>query len=45
MSGKKPPGKLADTKGTQTATKSASGRSSKGFTDEERAAMRERAKS
>jgi uncharacterized protein YdhG (YjbR/CyaY superfamily) len=43
MSGKKPPGKLADTKGTQTATKSASGRSSEGFTDEERAAMSERA--
>ena len=43
MSGKKPPGKLADTKGTQKPTKSATGRSSKGFTDEERAAMSERA--
>jgi uncharacterized protein YdhG (YjbR/CyaY superfamily) len=43
MSGKKPPGKLADTKGTQKPTKSTTGRVSKGFTDEERAAMRERA--
>jgi hypothetical protein len=30
-------------KGTQQSAKSATGRASKGFTDEERAAMRERA--
>ncbi len=43
MPGKKPPGKLADTKGTPKPTKSTTGGASKGFTDEKRAAMRERA--
>jgi hypothetical protein len=43
MSGKKPPSTLADTKRTQKPTKSNTGRASSGFTDEERAAMRERA--
>src|SRR5262249_27388600 len=43
MSEKKGPGKLADGKGTQKPTKSTGGKASKGFTDEERAAMRERA--
>jgi hypothetical protein len=42
MSGKKPPGKLADTKGTKKPA-TTTGRASKGFTDEERAAMSERA--
>jgi uncharacterized protein YdhG (YjbR/CyaY superfamily) len=43
MSEKKAPGKLADAKGTQKPAKSTTGKVSKGFTDEERAAMRERA--
>ena len=43
MSEKKAPGKLADAKGTQKPTKSTAGKASKGFTDEERAAMKERA--
>ena len=45
MSEKKAPGKLAHAKGTQKSAKSttATGKKSKGFTDEERAAMRERA--
>ena len=45
MSEKKAPGKLADAKGTQKSAKSttAIGKKSKGFTDEERAAMKERA--
>jgi uncharacterized protein YdhG (YjbR/CyaY superfamily) len=43
MSEKKAPGKLAHAKGTQKPATSASGKASKGFTDEERAAMRERA--
>ena len=42
MSEKKAAGKLADAKGTQKPTKSTTGKASKGFTDEERAAMRER---
>ncbi len=42
MSEKKPSGKLADAKGTRKPTKSTTGKASKGFTDEERAAMRER---
>src|SRR5262245_54968112 len=41
MSEKKARGKLAGTKGTQRATRSASGKASSVFTDEERAAMRE----
>ena len=44
MSEKKAPGKLADAKGIQKPTKSTTGKASKGFTDEERAAMRERAR-
>ena len=44
MSEKKATGKLADAKGTQKPTKSTTGKASKGFTDEERAAMRERAR-
>jgi uncharacterized protein YdhG (YjbR/CyaY superfamily) len=43
MSEKKAPGKLADATGPQKPTKSTTGKPSKGFTDEERAAMRERA--
>ena len=45
MSEKKVLGKLADAKGTQKSAKSttASGKKSKGFTDEERAAMKARA--
>ena len=43
MSEKKVPGKLADSKGRQKPTKSTTGKASKGFTDEERAAMKERA--
>jgi hypothetical protein len=44
MSEKKAPGKPADAKGTQKSAKStASGKKPKGFTDEERAAMKERA--
>jgi uncharacterized protein YdhG (YjbR/CyaY superfamily) len=43
MSEKKAPGKLAHAKGKQKPTKSTSSKASKGFTDEERAAMRERA--
>ena len=42
MSEKKAPGKLADAKGTQKPTKSTAGEAPKGFTGEERAAMRER---
>jgi uncharacterized protein YdhG (YjbR/CyaY superfamily) len=42
MSEKKAPGKLADAKGRQKSTKSTTGKASKGFTDEEQAAMRER---
>ena len=46
MSEKKAPGKLAHAKGTQKSAKSttAIGKKSKGFTAEERAAMKERAK-
>src|SRR5262245_4525079 len=43
MAEKKAPGKLADAKGTQKPTKSITGQASKGFTEEERAAMRGRA--
>jgi uncharacterized protein YdhG (YjbR/CyaY superfamily) len=43
MSEKRAPGKRADAKGTQKPTKSTGGKASKGFTDEELAAMRERA--
>ena len=43
MSEKKAQGKLAEAKGTRKPTKRTSGRASGGFTDEERAAMRERA--
>ena len=45
MSEKKAPGKLAHANGTQKSAKSttATGKKSKGFTDEERAAMKERA--
>src|SRR6516162_7921768 len=43
MSEKKSPGKLAGAKGTQKPTKSTTGEAPKGFADEERAAMRERA--
>jgi uncharacterized protein YdhG (YjbR/CyaY superfamily) len=44
MSKKKAPGKLARTKGTQKSAQStATGKESKGFTAEERAAMKERA--
>jgi hypothetical protein len=43
MSEKKAPGKLADAKGTRKRTKSTSGKASSGFTDEERAALKERA--
>jgi uncharacterized protein YdhG (YjbR/CyaY superfamily) len=43
MSEKKVPGKLADSKGRQKPTKRTTDKASKGFTDEERAAMRERA--
>jgi uncharacterized protein YdhG (YjbR/CyaY superfamily) len=42
MSKKKALGKLADATGTQKPTKSTSGKASKGFTEEERAAMKER---
>ena len=46
MSKKKAPGKLAEAKSTQRASKSETGKdkASEGFTDEERAAMRERAR-
>jgi uncharacterized protein YdhG (YjbR/CyaY superfamily) len=46
MSKKKAPGKPAQAKGTQKSPKSttAIGKKSKGFTDEERAAMKERAR-
>ncbi|OAI54821.1 hypothetical protein AYO44_03090 [Planctomycetaceae bacterium SCGC AG-212-F19] len=43
MSAKKAPGKLAQAKGTQKSAKSSSGKAPKGFTDEERAAMKEHA--
>jgi uncharacterized protein YdhG (YjbR/CyaY superfamily) len=43
MSEKKATGKLADAKGTHKSTKSTTAKVSKGFTDEERAAMKERA--
>jgi uncharacterized protein YdhG (YjbR/CyaY superfamily) len=43
MSEKKATGRLADAKGTRKPTKSATAKASKGFTDEERAAMGERA--
>ena len=43
MSEKKAQGKLADAKGTRKPTKGTSGKASNGFTDEERAAMKERA--
>ncbi len=45
MSEKKAPGKLAHARGTRQSAKSttASGKTVKGFTDEERAAMKERA--
>jgi uncharacterized protein YdhG (YjbR/CyaY superfamily) len=43
MSEKKATGKRAGAKGTQKPTKSTSGEAAQGFTDEERAAMRERA--
>jgi uncharacterized protein YdhG (YjbR/CyaY superfamily) len=42
MSEKKAPGKLADAKGTRKPTKGTRGKASSGFTDEERAAMKER---
>src|SRR5689334_17671813 len=41
MSKKKPSSKPADAKGTQKAARSTAGKPSGGFTDEERAAMRE----
>ena len=44
MSEKKAPGKLARAKGTQKSATSTTGKASEGFTDEERAAMRERAR-
>jgi hypothetical protein len=44
MSEKKASGKLADAKGARKPTKSTTGKAPKGFTDEERAAMRERAR-
>jgi uncharacterized protein YdhG (YjbR/CyaY superfamily) len=43
MSEKKARGKLADAKGTRKPTKGTSGKASNGFTDEERAAMKDRA--
>ncbi len=43
MSAKKATGKLAAVKGTPKPAKSSTGKASKGFTDEERAAMGERA--
>ncbi len=43
MSEKKTAGKLAGARGTPKLTKSTTGKASRGFTDEERAAMRERA--
>ena len=43
MSEKKARGKLAAAKGTRKPTKGTGGKASNGFTDEERAAMRERA--
>ena len=43
MSEKKVPGKPADAKGTRKSTKGTSGEASSGFTDEERAAVKERA--
>jgi uncharacterized protein YdhG (YjbR/CyaY superfamily) len=43
MSAKKATGRLADAKGTRKPTKSATANAPKGFTDEERAAMAERA--
>jgi uncharacterized protein YdhG (YjbR/CyaY superfamily) len=43
MSEKKAPGKRARAKATQKQTKSTTGEASRGFTEEERAAMRERA--
>jgi len=42
MSQKKAPGKRADAKGTRKPTRGTGGRASNGFTDEERAAMKER---
>ena len=47
MSEKKAPGKLAHAKGAQKSAKSTyrNDKKLKGFTDEERAAMKERAKS
>ena len=42
MSEKKARDKLADAKGTRKPTKGTSGKASSGFTDEERAAMRQR---
>jgi uncharacterized protein YdhG (YjbR/CyaY superfamily) len=43
MSEKKAPGKRADAKGTRKLTRSTRGTASHGFTDEERAALKERA--
>jgi uncharacterized protein YdhG (YjbR/CyaY superfamily) len=43
MSEKETPGKPAAAKGTQKPTKNSTRKASKGFTDEERSAMRERA--
>lgn len=43
MAEKKTPGKRADAKGVQRPATSTTGKAPKGFTDEERAAMRERA--
>jgi uncharacterized protein YdhG (YjbR/CyaY superfamily) len=43
MSEKKAPGKPADAKGTRKRTKSTGGKAPDGFTDEERAAVKERA--
>src|SRR5438105_5375919 len=43
MSKKKAPDNLARAKGTQKSAKRTTGKASKGFTDEERAAMKERA--
>src|SRR5262245_11880255 len=42
MSEKKATGKLADAKGTRKPTKGTGGKAPNGFTDEERAAMKER---
>ena len=43
MSEEKPPGKLAHAKDARESAKSTTGKKFKGFTDEERAAMKERA--